>query len=780
MPSPLCYRRARVGQRHRERLGFGDYNHGLCRLRRAVVNVTLWPSKARQSDFVHQGDYSHSQRQVNPTRRSVPQPKQCVESKLHDTLYGVGGWRSVVGIRERHQSAWNDEKGIRNVTHKDGRRPRSPHTLLATPASRRNMGSRARLGGWAYLQTHVGHWNKCMISGQCAVSHKQSKGREGGEKKATEGYDIQEESCEVAGSKRQRQGGLVISNHHHRFGAAMVLATSSPPLRAATRSTLVIRRARWRVNYVATSANMQADNLSFALEDKTKPRRLVHHTRGPPSRSRSLESPEKRNSQRKSGLPSAHTTSLEDNDVFGPNYQRHHPYNSSSRPASRASSSSSHRSRLPDETVTVEPLNFSRDEFEDGKIIDNQPEKTPRVNRTLDREPSPLPPPQYNQEDVAMNDVEVFTGFPDAGAFKALQPKYTDESPHGKYPAFEPTGPEDAGAAGRFMLNTGNLPRLVIAFRTAVEGLDPEQIRTILEDSAISVLIQPFLAGDAFWRKHRVDFESKFKTAVEPITGADGLILALPASKKEPDIKGGGGGGDSRYRAPRVAVGICENAEVARKLVRHGVIAIDKEIAAHVYLVDEKKMSWTLVHLKCNMTGGNAKIAACLRYAGARAAFDGGPIRNAIVMATQAGATTSADERVWEFVRSLHAVFYPAEKDPMWVLYGKPCTTDVGAWEKIRELFRQVPTLRHGHAIFEHISNVSGNKLRPASFCYLCGLDDHRYPCCPYRSRTEIRDWVGPDELYTDKPTGRNDDGRGGQGYAPRGAYRGGHQGRGR
>ncbi|KAJ7614564.1 hypothetical protein FB45DRAFT_874089 [Roridomyces roridus] len=82
------------------------------------------------------------------------------------------------GVQRENQSAGSDEN-IKKRDVQNGRRPRSPHTRLATPASRRNMGSRVRRAG--------GHVSKPML-----VTGNEMYGREGGEKKATEGWDIHE------------------------------------------------------------------------------------------------------------------------------------------------------------------------------------------------------------------------------------------------------------------------------------------------------------------------------------------------------------------------------------------------------------------------------------------------------------------------------------------------------------------------------------------------------------------------------------------------------------
>ncbi|KAJ7934493.1 hypothetical protein B0H13DRAFT_2305594 [Mycena leptocephala] len=201
----------------------------------------------------------------------------------------------------------------------------------------------------------------------------------------------------------------------------------------------------------------------------------------------------------------------EDQDPFRTDYHRL----SSSRPASRTTSRSGLYSREPDPSVTVVPLDLSRDDDEDdereeGEITEqlrNRPDVTPRASRDPPQHYATASPSPKSRYDNPMSmDEDRFAGFPDEEPFKALSPTHREECPHGNYPAYYPAyipeGQDEFGATATFQLNTGELLALVMALETATRNVDDEQVKIARHDPERTVLLQPFLAGDYFCRKH--------------------------------------------------------------------------------------------------------------------------------------------------------------------------------------------------------------------------------------------------------------------------------------
>ncbi|KAJ7800959.1 hypothetical protein B0H14DRAFT_2615723 [Mycena olivaceomarginata] len=188
----------------------------------------------------------------------------------------------------------------------------------------------------------------------------------------------------------------------------------------------------------------------------------------------------------------------------------------------------------------------------------------------------------------------------------------------------------------------------------------------------------------------------------------------------------------------------CGSKEVRDELARHQLIACSRDLAVRVLKVDLLRKSWLLGHWRCNTLVPISP--AVLRAAVATATFSQGPIRTAIVHATQNEEGT-ADERVYRFVQTLDVARLPsAAEPPLWIVYGRPCSESHAVWESIRDLFRNA-SFTKGLSEFTPIGSPSrsaGSTTRRLALCYICKLDDHRSDTCPYAL---LPDWLGPNEV---------------------------------
>ncbi|KAJ6608574.1 hypothetical protein B0H10DRAFT_2226650 [Mycena sp. CBHHK59/15] len=461
--------------------------------------------------------------------------------------------------------------------------------------------------------------------------------------------------------------------------------------------------------------------------------------RQPVAKERELESPEKRVAHRRSSLPNAVTAPTQDDDPFLANYRGP----SAVRPTSRAPS----RNRrpfgypniddlTPSRITTAEPLDLYADyEEEEGEIVDHPgqiPDETPRSsarhphrNPPNPHHPSNVPPPADDPMDGADADGAT-DGFPTDSTFKALAPTNQEKNPHVLYPAYTPSGPDDLVAATtNFQINTGEWRALVMAFQTATENTAAAQVDAALADPPRHVLLLPFLGGSWFFQHHR-NAASELVRAVEPITGPNGLFVVPPTAAKKPLNE------RDKYTAPLAMIGRAATPAIRDAHLRHSVIPISKSLAVHILPIDTDARTWTMGLFKCNWPGE-------------------GPPRDLIVQATQPGAITSPDARVQEFTRTFVAVYLDHPKDPVWVMYGRPCTKNFELWEAIRCHARNM-SMEAGLTLFLPLGRIPrGEESRPPANCNICKLDDHLSYVCPY---AQAVDWRGPSEVISSMTTG--------------------------
>ncbi|KAJ7740509.1 hypothetical protein B0H14DRAFT_3609108 [Mycena olivaceomarginata] len=313
------------------------------------------------------------------------------------------------------------------------------------------------------------------------------------------------------------------------------------------------------------------------------------------------------------------------------------------------------------------------------------------------------------------------------------------------YKGFAASGPEDH-AGVPFQKHSGGGAGLVMSHNTAMTNVQPRVVDFIAEDPDSFILFVPFLGGAYFNRKYR-NAASDLTKFLEQITGAGGIEIYPPTPHEKGDFAG-----HVMYHPPWVLVGKCGSKEVRDELARHQLIACSRDLSVHVLKVDLLRKSWLLGHWRCNTLVPISPTV--LRAAVATATFSQGPIRTAIVHATQNEEGT-ADERVYRFVQTLDAACLPsAAEPPLWIVYGKPCSltefTPIGS-----------------------PSRSSGSTTRRLALCYICKLDDHRSDTCPYAL---LPDWLGPNEvikegregvlaLTPDKPQSRNNGARNDRGF---------------
>ncbi|KAJ7938080.1 hypothetical protein B0H13DRAFT_1852017 [Mycena leptocephala] len=512
-------------------------------------------------------------------------------------------------------------------------------------------------------------------------------------------------------------------------------------------------------------SSLSLATLEYPLQNSTASKSRGHARDGSVSRpERELESPEKRVAARKSSLATAPGQASD--DPFLPSYSRS---SSKSSASSRQPRSRHRRSSKPDPTVTVEPLDFN--DLEEGDVaqsLRNPVEQTPRVHRRRTRSPTPKPSRPITP-DGPMDDAPVAQIF-DPVAFARLTPTGRDDNPHFKlYPAFVPDGPEEANAAATLHLNAGNLPVLVMALETALANVDDTQVKYAKENPDRCLLLIPFNGGNKF-HKTFPNASADFTKVLIPVTG-DGGVTVFPPKPKQ-ILRGGGS--DGQYLPPYPLFVECKTPEISRKLVRHGVITVDRRSAAHVLPMNGGRLSWSLGHFKCRAGSGAGLAAFAEQFLVAVAAtcYAPGLLRNKILWLTQHNTEIPADERVYTFIGSLDVVFQASETEPLLTLYGRPCSDSFAMWESLRRLFWDTK-FTMGLAEFTPVSaKPRGSETRTISLCWLCKLDDHRSRSCPY---VALSDWQGPNQVLNEKDGVQHASGRGGRGY-----YRSGLRNRGR
>ncbi|KAJ6606990.1 hypothetical protein B0H10DRAFT_1956616 [Mycena sp. CBHHK59/15] len=428
----------------------------------------------------------------------------------------------------------------------------------------------------------------------------------------------------------------------------------------------------------------------------------------------------------------------------------------------------------PSRITTAEPLDLDTDSEEEGEITEKLADKTPKSHAKHPDQPPhpPAPSPITPQADDPMDGAEGdggFAGFPTDDEFKKLKPTHQNENPHTNSPAYIPSGPDELGATAKFQVNTGEWHALVIVFLTATANTAASQVEAALEDPDHHLLIIPFLAGPHFFQRY-CNAPTDITKALEGITGPNGLVIVPPtaAEKIKSDC-------DNKYNAPLAMFGRTASRAIHNTLLRHSTFPISKSLAVHVLPIDTDKRSWTMGLYKCNMAGNDEAIADSLCLAAAKEAKKKGPLRNIIVRATQPGATASADERIYEWARTITVVYLAHEKDPLWVMYARPPTTDFELWEEARCYTRNM-RVKDRLTLFTPIRSIlRGETSRPASICHLCKLDDHLSYICTY---TKAVDWLGPDEVITNKTTGVLANRPEGEGCNSRNFGRGGFRGR--
>ncbi|KAJ7827171.1 hypothetical protein B0H14DRAFT_3467285 [Mycena olivaceomarginata] len=290
---------------------------------------------------------------------------------------------------------------------------------------------------------------------------------------------------------------------------------------------------------------------------------------------------------------------------------------------------------------------------------------------------------------------------------------------HKPYRGFVASGPEDH-AGVPFQKHSGGGAGLVMSHNTAMTNVQPRVVDFIAEDPDSFILFIPFLGGAHFNKKYR-DAASDLTKHLEQITGAGGIEIYPPTPHEKGDFAG-----HVMYHPPWVLVGKCTSKEVRDELARHQLIACSRDLAVHVLKVDLLRKSWLLGHWRCNTLVPISP--AVLRAAVAIATFSQGPIRTAIVHATQ-NEDGTADERVYRFVQTLD-----------------PCSESHAVWESIRDLFRNT-SFTKGLSEFTPIGSPSrsaGSTIRRLALCYICKLDDHRSDTCLYAL---LPDWLGPNEV---------------------------------
>ncbi|KAJ7903331.1 hypothetical protein B0H14DRAFT_2664558, partial [Mycena olivaceomarginata] len=215
-----------------------------------------------------------------------------------------------------------------------------------------------------------------------------------------------------------------------------------------------------------------------------------------------------------------------------------------------------------------------------------------------------------------------------------------------------------------------------MSHNTAMTNVQPRVVDFIAEDPDSLILFIPFLGGAHFNKKYRDTASGPPKKSLEQITGAGGIEIYPPTPHEKGDFAG--------HVIP--AVGACRQMQVQGGARRAQLIACSRDLVVHVLKVDLLCMSWLLGHWCCNTLVPISSVVLCAAVA--TATFSQGPMRTAIVHATQNEEGT-ADERIYRFVQTLDIARLPsAAEPPLWFVYGQPCSQSHAVRESIRDLFR--------------------------------------------------------------------------------------------
>ncbi|KAJ7811310.1 hypothetical protein B0H14DRAFT_3755379 [Mycena olivaceomarginata] len=444
---------------------------------------------------------------------------------------------------------------------------------------------------------------------------------------------------------------------------------------------------------------------------------------------RHLRSPEDRIATCKSSLPSSSALNTDD-DPFSLGYQL------------------AHRAQSGLVTHSATPLAFTEDEeLEEGELFQDiaQP-ATPRArathlpNHTGSVSPAPslpasLPPVSRSvspaaseHSDVPMEDDTDYGALVRDPGFGAKAPTHHDEDPHVAYDGFNPTDPDDH-AGVPFQKHAGGGARLVMSHETMMTNALKRVVDLIASDPDRFILFMPFLGRHHFHNRYR-NAATDLAKQLEQVTGAGGIAIYPPSA-------------DDANKANFAGNPLYHPTEIRDSVARHELIACNEDLTVHVSKVDMGRQSWCLGQFRCNSIA--PLTAAVPRGAVAVHVFEQGPLRTAIVHATQ-NEPGSADKRVFDFAETLRATYLESPTEPIWVIYGRPFTKDHATWERFRDLFCNTK-FASGLVEFTPIGSpnrAAGDNIRRLALCYICKLEDHRSDTCPYRSLT---DFVGPKDV---------------------------------
>ncbi|KAJ6624483.1 hypothetical protein B0H10DRAFT_1943092 [Mycena sp. CBHHK59/15] len=291
---------------------------------------------------------------------------------------------------------------------------------------------------------------------------------------------------------------------------------------------------------------------------------------------------------------------------------------------------------------------------------------------------------------------------------------HQDSNPHILHPAYTPSGPDDLVAATtNFQINTGEWRALVMAFQMATKNTAAAQIDAALADPPamrIVVLPTPPERGDRTGTSSGTHHWPQW-----PLCGP-------PTAAKKPLNE------RDKYNAPLAMIGRAATPTIRDALLSHAVIPINKSLAVHVLPIDTDTRTWTMGLFKCNWPGGGEEIAASFRLAAFKEARKKGPFRDLIVQATQ--------------------------PDPIWVMYGRPCTTNFELWEAIRHHTRNM-SMEDGLTLFlpSEESPEEKNLARPPHATYANSMITSRTSArMPELSTGEDRPKSSPARLPVSSP----------------------------
>ncbi|KAJ7834553.1 hypothetical protein B0H14DRAFT_2590832 [Mycena olivaceomarginata] len=394
-------------------------------------------------------------------------------------------------------------------------------------------------------------------------------------------------------------------------------------------------------------------------------------------------------------------------------------------------------------THSVTPLAFTEEELEEGELSPDTEQRTSPANYPAGTSSIPtqplrirltgtlsarIAPPSSAHSDVLMEDNTDYGALVHDPGFGAKAPTHHDKDPHVPYEGFNPTGPDDH-AGVPFQKHAGGGARLVMSHETMMTNALQRVVDLIASDPDRFILFMPFLGGHHFHNRYR-NAATDLAKQLERVTGVGGIAIYPPSA-------------DDANKANFAGNPPLPPAEVRDSVARHELIACNKDLTVHVSKVDMGRQSWCLGQFRCNSI---APLSAAIpRGAVAVHVFEQGPLRTAIAHATQ-NEPGSADKRVFDFAETIRATYLESPTEPIWVIYGRPFTTDHATWERFRDLFRNTK-FASGLVEFTPIGSpnrAAGDNIRRLALCYICKLEDHRSDTCPYRSLT---DFVGAKDV---------------------------------